>query len=312
MKKFIIVLIFAFILSFGATQAKAVSLDDLLAEIMSLKTQVTELKTQLTAAVRTADALRTTAGSAPLWMTPYIVTGSGPFPGKYVYTCNDGVGNSWSLDMGDNDRLGSHYSNNGITCDLVLALANNLSSTVKPITDLGGTTVAPKATTSSVVETKTTSVVSSTTPISQKVSGGTGTAGTWTPVPGSAYECDKFFKACFEWSSGHIGSGSANLVPPSHNYLCPNCAFIASRIPVAVGFLGDSSSLITYGEKSDRVKEFQKFLINQGYLAPGSDTGLYGNATMVATKTFQNAYGVSGNGTVVGPKTQIVLKKMAQ
>lgn len=63
-----------------------------------------------------------------------------------------------------------------------------------------------------------------------------------------------------------------------------------------------------FGDKSQYVTSWQKFLISQGYLK-AEPTGFFGEQTLGATKMFQYKNGLESDG-VVGPKTIEAAKKL--
>lgn len=69
-----------------------------------------------------------------------------------------------------------------------------------------------------------------------------------------------------------------------------------------------NSDVIKFGDEGNAVKEIQKLLIGAGYELPkyGAD-GDFGNETLEAVKSFQNAYGITVDG-IVGEKTLNALK----
>ena len=66
--------------------------------------------------------------------------------------------------------------------------------------------------------------------------------------------------------------------------------------------------VVKFGDKGNAVKEIQKLLIGAGYELPkyGAD-GDFGEETLKAVKSFQNAYGITVDG-IVGEKTLTALK----
>ncbi len=67
------------------------------------------------------------------------------------------------------------------------------------------------------------------------------------------------------------------------------------------------SHSLTIGEKGPEVKKLQDVLVSKGYLASDNATGLYGKVTAAAVMALQRANGINDDGTVVGPKTQLLL-----
>lgn len=68
------------------------------------------------------------------------------------------------------------------------------------------------------------------------------------------------------------------------------------------------SNVIKFGDKGNAVKEIQKLLIGAGYeLSKYGADGDFGEETLKAIKSFQNAYGLTVDG-IVGEKTLTALK----
>ena len=64
----------------------------------------------------------------------------------------------------------------------------------------------------------------------------------------------------------------------------------------------NTTANIRYGEVSYRVELWQKYLIWRGLMTAGSDDGIFGDATLVATKAFQKLVGCTADG-IVGKDT---------
>ena len=62
----------------------------------------------------------------------------------------------------------------------------------------------------------------------------------------------------------------------------------------------NSTMPIRYGEVSDRVALWQKFLVWYGLLPAGNDDGIFGDKTHDATKTFQKQQGITVDGIIGG------------
>lgn len=60
------------------------------------------------------------------------------------------------------------------------------------------------------------------------------------------------------------------------------------------------------GSVGDDVKQLQQYLIAQGFLAAGNDTGYFGALTEAAVKQWQSAHGIEPLG-IVGPKTRAAI-----
>lgn len=320
MKKYIIVFLLAIsILGFGA-KAQAVTFDDLLQEITNLKQQISGLRTELSAAVLRAtvpatqyQAITTTAvkevpatsvmvtkpvtnvvpassipttsvnPTAPTVQTMAPTTQPGP---SYRYWCYsvDSSGNttSWNFDSdtdyGERFQEGSRdFCARGFVSDseinsLVKSGGNSIGA-VKPFDGLPRT-------------------------LSRRWENGgcqvyDGNAWIGTTMGFNEWNCAKTIST----SSVKVPQVAISTTTTSSSST-PASPSVSSGAAIAF-----SHNLIA-GERSEEVRALQSVLISLGYLPSTSATGLYGKATIAAIKNFQMANGISGDGTVVGPKTK--------
>jgi peptidoglycan hydrolase-like protein with peptidoglycan-binding domain len=307
----------ALILSLSlVSQAKAITLDDLWKEITSLKSQITELKSQLSGSVISSTRLATTSVASSSDLQNAQISNAGPALGTYVYACTDGEIN-WTLDMGDNYRLGSHYSGNGVTCDLIVTRIDRAKIDLTLVRK-----TAPDIATQAKVGTD---LVQQLAPSSQ---GPIGNYIMCTPGSNAGGSCYQWDGHCWRWDSGSIGSGTPSLVSGSFcGQLAPpigsdlNASTLSKQDIQDNAILKDSvtaklhptevsqlqSSLFShplkYQERGPEVKVLQDLLVKLNYLAAGKATGLYGDATKTAVLKFQKDRGIFGDGSLVGPTT---------
>ncbi len=87
-------------------------------------------------------------------------------------------------------------------------------------------------------------------------------------------------------------------------------SYIVSQQPTVVAAPAVTVSFthnLTIGERGAEVKKLQDELVRKGYLTSDNATSFYGKATAAAVMSFQRANGINDDGTVVGPKTQMLL-----
>jgi peptidoglycan hydrolase-like protein with peptidoglycan-binding domain len=66
------------------------------------------------------------------------------------------------------------------------------------------------------------------------------------------------------------------------------------------------------GVRSENVKNLQNYLIANGYLSAGSNSGYYGSQTVAAVLALQQANNISSDGKTVGPKTLAIINGYAK
>lgn len=102
---------------------------------------------------------------------------------------------------------------------------------------------------------------------------------------------------------------------PSGNYTCVSRSAQPKGTVAKPGTTkSTASAVLKLGSRGDQVVLMQRLLIENGYLAAGSDTGYFGLLTKAAVQKFQRERGIVSSGTesstgygAVGPKTRDAL-----